>query len=169
MTYRILLFALLVASLSAAAQNAGERIPDLPQLNRMTARFAPTPLRVDTARLSAGDKQALVKLIEAARILNTIYMNQLWSGDLALYKRLQADKTPRGQARLPVVRSRGIPCLHPRRARAQAVGREFLSPGYNEGRFRNLGGDASARAAGAGQGFLHSHPAAGRQTDDRSV
>ena len=55
---------------------------------------------MDTSRLSSGDQKALVKLIEAARILNTIYMNQLWSGDLALYKKLQADKTPLGQARL---------------------------------------------------------------------
>ena len=36
----------------------------------MTARFAPTTLRVDTSKLSAGDRQALVKLIEAGRIMN---------------------------------------------------------------------------------------------------
>ncbi len=86
----------LLASALASAQDA----PDLAQLNRMAARFAPTPLRVDTSRLSEGDRQALAKLIQAARILNPIFMNQLWSGDLALYHKLQADKTPLGQARL---------------------------------------------------------------------
>ncbi|MGH9536829.1 MAG: hypothetical protein ACRD3H_02840, partial [Terriglobales bacterium] len=39
--------------------------PGLAQLQKMTARFAPTPLRVDTSKLSAADRQALVKLIEA--------------------------------------------------------------------------------------------------------
>src|SRR5512141_2735222 len=100
MRIRVVLFGLLFASIAASAQNAGDKIPDLPQLNAKAARFAPTPLRVGTSHLSSGDQKALVKLIEAARILNPIYMNQLWSGDLALYKKLQADKTPLGQARL---------------------------------------------------------------------
>jgi hypothetical protein len=94
----LLLIALLLSCMSAA-QVKEEKIPDLAQLNAMAARFAPTPLHVDTARLSGGDQKALVKLIQAARILDTIYMNQLWSGDLALYKKLQADKTALGQAR----------------------------------------------------------------------
>ena len=66
----------------------------------MTARFAPTILRVDTSKLSSGDRQALVKLIEAGRIMDEIFMAQYWSGDLALYSRLQRDPTPLGQARL---------------------------------------------------------------------
>ncbi|HZQ67150.1 MAG TPA: hypothetical protein VFA68_01420 [Terriglobales bacterium] len=66
----------------------------------MASRFAPTPLRVDTSKLSAGDKQALVKLIESARILNDIFMKQYWSGDIALYGKLQKDSTPLGKARL---------------------------------------------------------------------
>ncbi|MGI9102731.1 MAG: dipeptidyl-peptidase 3 family protein [Terriglobales bacterium] len=94
---KTLLAALFLTATMAAAQNSA---PDLQQLNAMSARFAPTPLRVDTSRLSAGDRQALVKLIEAARIYNTIFMEQLWSGDLALYHKLEADKTPLGQARL---------------------------------------------------------------------
>jgi hypothetical protein len=74
--------------------------PGLAQLQKMTARFAPTPLRVDTSKLSAADRQALVKLIEAGRILNHVFMMQYWSGDLALHARLQKDTTPLGKARL---------------------------------------------------------------------
>jgi hypothetical protein len=70
------------------------------QLKTMTARFAPTPLRVDLSGLSAGDRQALEKLVEAAKIVNTIFMRQFWSGDLATYHALQQDKTPLGSARL---------------------------------------------------------------------
>jgi len=66
----------------------------------MAARFAPTSIRVDTSKLSPGDRQALVKLIEASRILNDIFMKQLWSGDVALYEKLKKDTTPLGQARL---------------------------------------------------------------------
>jgi hypothetical protein len=74
--------------------------PGLAQLEKMTARFAPTPLRVDTSRLSAGDRQALVKLIEAARLLDNVFMMQYWKGDTGLYAGLQRDKTPLGKARL---------------------------------------------------------------------
>ena len=96
-----LIFVLLfgVTSIPMRAQKS-EALPDLPQLEQMGSRFAPTPLRVDASRLSSGDRQALVKLIEAARILNDIFMQQMWDGNLALYSRLQKDTTPLGKARL---------------------------------------------------------------------
>src|SRR5581483_4840959 len=62
-------------------------LPDLPQLQRMIARFAPVELKVDTSKLSPGDQKALAKVIEGARIYNEIYMRQLWSGNLALWAR----------------------------------------------------------------------------------
>jgi hypothetical protein len=71
-------------------------IPDLAQLKTMSARFAPTPLRVDISTLSAGDQKALVKLIAAARIVNIIFMQQFWSHDLATYQKLRHDRTPLG-------------------------------------------------------------------------
>jgi len=91
---------LLLFVMATIATSAAQTFPDTAELNRMAARFAPTRLEVDTSGLSAGDKQALVKLIEAARIVNTLFMEQLWSGNLALYKKLQEDKTPLGRARL---------------------------------------------------------------------
>lgn len=75
-------------------------MPDLVQLQKMTARFAPTPIRVDTSKLSDGDQKALVKLIQAARIYNDIFLRQMWDGNLALYTKLQRDTTPLGKARL---------------------------------------------------------------------
>jgi hypothetical protein len=95
------IFLILLSSLMAVAQNkSNASFPDAPQLNRLAARFAPTPLQVDTNALSAGDKQALPKLIEAAQLLNVVFMKQYWSGNLATYEKLKADKTPLGQARL---------------------------------------------------------------------
>src|SRR3984957_18190247 len=95
----ILILLLGVTSMSSKAQKNGT-VPDSAQLEKMTSRFAPTPLRVDTSRLSAGDRQALVKLIEAARILNDVFMQQMWEGNLTLYARLQKDPTALGKARL---------------------------------------------------------------------
>jgi hypothetical protein len=92
-----LVLTVMATIITSAAQTS---TPDAAELKRMAARFAPTEMKVDTSALSAGDQQALVKLIEAARVLNTLFMEQLWSGNLALYKKLQQDKTPLGQARL---------------------------------------------------------------------
>ena len=72
----------------------------LPQLQQMTARFAPAVLHVDTSKLSAGDRQALVKLVEAGRVVNHIFLQQVWGGNLALLERLRRDTTPLGKARL---------------------------------------------------------------------
>src|SRR5579872_6935846 len=72
----------------------------LAELERMIARFAPIEIRVDTAALSAGDRKALVKLIEASRLINDIFLTQLWSGNHALLARLEKDQTPLGKARL---------------------------------------------------------------------
>src|ERR1035441_2677306 len=70
-------------------------MPDLNQLTQMSARFAPVTLKYDAATLSAGDRQALPKLVEAARVLNHLFLDQLWSGNRELYAKLQRDTTPR--------------------------------------------------------------------------
>src|SRR5215469_1556727 len=74
--------------------------PGLAELETMANRFAQTPLRVDTAVLSLADRQALAKLIEAAGVLDGIFLKQLWSGNPELYSKLQKDKTLLGKARL---------------------------------------------------------------------
>jgi hypothetical protein len=75
-------------------------IPDLAELNRMIARFAPAELKVDTSGLAAGDKQALQKLIEAARVIDSLFLTQRWSGNAALRERLVQDSSALGKARL---------------------------------------------------------------------
>ena len=86
--------------ITSAGEQLATKVPDLAQLQKMTARFAPTELNVDISHLSDGDRKALVKLVEAARIIDDIYMNQYWSGDLMLYAKLQKDASPLGKARL---------------------------------------------------------------------
>ncbi len=86
---------------SQAAQDSA--LPDLKQLDQMIARFAPTPLKVDTSKLSPGDRKALASLVQAARLLDDIFMQQLWSGNIAEFKKLRSDAAtgdPLARARL---------------------------------------------------------------------
>jgi len=66
----------------------------------MGARFAPVTLKSDDSPLSAGDRQALAPLRAAARILDSVFLGQRWSGNRALHAALQADRSPLGQERL---------------------------------------------------------------------
>jgi hypothetical protein len=86
--------------MASAGEQLATAVPDLAQLQKMTARFAPTELNVDISNLSEGDRKALVRLVEAARVIDDVYMTQYWSGDLALYAKLQKDTSPLGKARL---------------------------------------------------------------------
>jgi hypothetical protein len=98
---RIFLASVLIMTTCIAQETAtSTSVPDLAELKTMSARFAPTPLQVDTSKLSAGDRKALVQLVQAARIVNHIFMNQFWSGDVALYQKLQQDKSALGRERL---------------------------------------------------------------------
>src|SRR6478752_4779383 len=75
-------------------------MPDLNQLKQMSARFAPVTPKYNDAALSAGDRKALAKLVEAARVLNHLFLDQVWRGNRELYAKLQKDTTPLGKERL---------------------------------------------------------------------
>jgi hypothetical protein len=51
-----------------------------PELAKKIARFAPTVLTADSSSLSANDKMALKKIIEAAKLLDPLFLRQVWSG-----------------------------------------------------------------------------------------
>jgi hypothetical protein len=91
--------ALLLCVAPALVQGQNRSGANQAELERMTQRFAPTPLRLDVSSLSSGDRQALVKLIQAARIVDDLFLKQLWTGNYALLQRLQKDLTPLGRAR----------------------------------------------------------------------
>ncbi|HEV8144838.1 MAG TPA: hypothetical protein VGP79_00580, partial [Bryobacteraceae bacterium] len=93
MARRFFLALFLMTMLAAA-------VPDLAELNRMIARFAPAQIRVDTSGLAPGDREALAKILEAARVIDDLFVTQLWSGNAALRERLRKDTTPVGKARL---------------------------------------------------------------------
>ncbi len=90
----------LTSMLPGIASAQADSGASLAQLRQMSARFVRTPLVVDTSRLTRGDRKALAKLIEAARIVDDLYLEQVWSGNAAAYARLRADHSPLGRARL---------------------------------------------------------------------
>ena len=63
-------------------------------------RFAPTVLTANTARLPAKDRQALQKIIAAAKLLDPLFLRQVWSGNDTLKTKLEADKSVLGRMRL---------------------------------------------------------------------
>jgi len=69
-------------------------------LNKKIRRFAPTIMTANTARLAPNDRKALQKIIAAAKLYDALYQRQIWSGNEALLKKLQADNTPLGRFRL---------------------------------------------------------------------
>lgn len=85
----------LMSMLTAQKEPAGDA-----ELARKIARFAPTTLTADTSKLTAKDRQALDKIIAAAKLLDPLFLRQVWSGNDALEKKLQADKTAVGRQRL---------------------------------------------------------------------
>ena len=70
------------------------------ELNKKIRRFAPTVLTANTARLSPNDRKALQKIIAAAKLYDALYLQQIWSGNESLRKKLEADQTPLGRMRL---------------------------------------------------------------------
>src|SRR5215213_5453949 len=90
-----LTMALLSTTLIGQKPNGGD-----PDLARKIARFAPTTLTADTSKLTPKDRQALDKIIAAAKLLDPLFLRQVWSGNAELEKKMQADKTAVGRQRL---------------------------------------------------------------------
>jgi hypothetical protein len=91
---------MLATALLAAALAAGPSFPDAAALRRMEARYAPVDLAVDLSSLPEGERRALARLVEAARIVDALFLRQAWAGNEALLLALQDDGSPLGRARL---------------------------------------------------------------------
>jgi hypothetical protein len=93
----LFIFALAVTPIMSQKKQTAAGDPELAQ---KIARFAPTVLTADTANLSAKDKLALQKIIEAAKLLDPLFLRQVWSGNAELEKKLMADTSAAGRQRL---------------------------------------------------------------------
>src|SRR6266581_2020082 len=77
------------AAMFVHAQEA--TVPDTSRLQAMAARFAPTEIGADLSSLSAVDRQVLAKLIEASKIIDGLFLDQVWAGNAAMLLDLGKD------------------------------------------------------------------------------
>ena len=92
--FRFTIAAGLAASAAAVVMAQEPRVPTTADLQRMTARFAPTDITADVSKLSANDRRALGKLIQASQLIDALFLRQVWSGNEAMLLSLGEDDTP---------------------------------------------------------------------------
>ncbi len=86
----------LVFVLSTATTLAQTRVPERPRasdpgsLAAKIRRFSPTVLTANTARLAPKDRLALRKIIAAAKLFDQLFLRQVWRGNEALKRKLEA-------------------------------------------------------------------------------
>jgi hypothetical protein len=99
---RRLSFLLAAVTLGAApwARSAEPPLPNAAQLRAATARFAPVDLEADISGLPASEREALAKMIEASRVMDSLFLRQVWAGNESLLLDLAGDHSELGQARL---------------------------------------------------------------------
>src|SRR5581483_8445783 len=66
----------------------------------LAAPFEPTDLVVDVSALPANEQRALGKMVEAARIMDSLFLRQDWAGNEPMLLALLADGSPAGKTRL---------------------------------------------------------------------
>jgi Peptidase family M49 len=94
----VLLVTCTAAAVFVRAQEAS--VPDAATLQTMAARFAPTEISADISKLSANDRRVLAKLVEASKIVDALFLRQVWAGNDAMLLDLLRDQSPAGRARL---------------------------------------------------------------------
>ena len=163
-----LLIAGAIAGTLAGAQEA--IVPDAAMLLRMAARFAPTEIGADLSKLSVADRRVIGKLVEASKIIDALFLRQVWSGNEAMLLDLARNDSPDGRARLHYfLLNKGpwsrldhnqpfIPGAPPKPA-----GSQLLSRRRDESRSRALDTVAVRAGAGARHRILHDDPARGRR------
>jgi hypothetical protein len=63
---------------AAPAAEASQAVPDIA---KRLAQFAPTPISADLTALSPEDRLVRERLIDAAKLLNEVYLRQAWTGN----------------------------------------------------------------------------------------
>src|SRR5262245_1474650 len=74
--------------------------PETKKLETMAARFAPVDLAVDISALPPNERQALAKMVEASRVMDSLFLRQVWVANEKTLQDLSRDTSPLGRARL---------------------------------------------------------------------
>ena len=63
-------------------------MPTLAELQKMTARFAPAEIGADISALPKNEREALARMVDAARIMDALFLRQVWAGNDAMLQEL---------------------------------------------------------------------------------
>ena len=88
---------IVAGSVAVGAQTSA---PGADQLKNMSARFAPVDLSADVGKLPSNERQALAKLVDAAKVMDTLFLRQVWAGNETMLLNLLQDSSPLGRERL---------------------------------------------------------------------
>jgi hypothetical protein len=151
-------------------------VPDAAKLAGMAARFAPTDIGADLSKLSTADRRVLAKLIEASKIIDALFLRQVWAGNDAMLLDLVHDDTasgPRPAALLPDQQRPMVAPRSQRALRAEGAGearRSQLLPGWRvKGRCRTMDPDAPGGGPYARHELLHRDPPRWQQSQYRAL
>ncbi len=73
----------------------------LPRMTNLIAnRFAPVEIGADISSLPASEQQALARLVAAARIMDALFLRQVWAGNETMLQRLARETSEDGRTRL---------------------------------------------------------------------
>ena len=101
-------------TIAAQSHQDDTQMPTLAELQRMTARFAPAEIGADLSALPDNERKALARLVDAGRIMDAIFLRQVWGGNDAMLQELAR------LAASPATSGRGGPA-GPRASRAAAA------------------------------------------------
>jgi hypothetical protein len=95
---RIALALALAGGLAAVVRSEQDttQMPTLAELQKMTARFAPAEIGADLSALPRNERDALARLVDASRIMDALFLRQVWAGNDAMLQDLA------GRAAMPV-------------------------------------------------------------------
>ncbi len=74
-------------SVNDSLQNA-QPIPSAQEVAAMTSRFVPAEIRADVSALPESERRALVKLVEAAKLMDGLFLRQVWAGNDSMLQAL---------------------------------------------------------------------------------
>src|SRR5438132_1607863 len=97
------LFVGLLIMTSCSSQSSSQQPPAASTstpLDAKIAQYAPVDIAADLAPLPPNEQQALAAMISAARLMDGLFLEQVWAGNPSMLTALAADRTPAGQSQL---------------------------------------------------------------------
>src|SRR5712692_10026189 len=99
-TTGVLIACAIALAIRATGKAQESTVPDTQKLQNMAARFAPTDIGADLSKMSQADRKVLAKLVEASKVIDALFLRQVWAVNESILLDLVRDQTPEGRARL---------------------------------------------------------------------